>query len=574
MRKLSKELFAGLILALALLAPCAAFSGEDECAIDCWTVVPTVTMAGAPTNFKGYYTSPCTEPAMFAWDFGDGSPAKPWQYSERTFETPGTYNWTFTVTVAGATCTRRGSILVTPYADGCGFDGTSPPQGLSILGDAAAVGSSLSLTPDEADKRGAAWCMQMPNLVNGFEASFRFRINHAACECSDAGADGFALVINRTDLEKTSALGEGGSGLGYRYIWGLALEFDTYENAEMGDPNGNHIALMKNRQAVGLTANHQEEVASNSAVPELADGQVHLARFVYVPGNFKLYLDDSRTPVIDHDAMIEDLLSLYLGQAWVGFTAATAAEWESHEILDWSFTSGAPSCSLVCSASVPDSATLNTVSYFLGNAGPTHCTGEPSYLWDFGDGGTSTDQNPSYIYRKVGRFTWTLTVSVDDKSCAKSGEIEVSGPCTLACDASASVDHGDKPLEVAFSSTTTQSNCADNLTVAWDFGDGTTSAEQSPVHTYTTSGSFTWTFTALSGEARCTKSGTILVESGLPGDCDGSGTVSIGEVQRVINMFLGAAAPDCGADCDGNGQVSIGEVQKVINGFLGNPSSC
>jgi len=39
-------------------------------------------------------------------------------------------------------------------------------------------------------------------------------------------------------------------------------------------------------------------------------------------------------------------------------------------------------------------------------------------------------------------------------------------------------------------------------------------------------------------------------------------------VQRAINMFLGMEAPACGVDGDGNGTVSVGEVQQVINGFL------
>ena len=59
-----------------------------------------------------------------------------------------------------------------------------------------------------------------------------------------------------------------------------------------------------------------------------------------------------------------------------------------------------------------------------------------------------------------------------------------------------------------------------------------------------------------------------------PGDCDGNGTVSIGEVQKTINMFLRLAEPSCNVDCDGDGTVSIGELQKVINAFLGLPASC
>jgi PKD repeat protein len=67
---------------------------------------------------------------------------------------------------------------------------------------------------------------------------------------------------------------------------------------------------------------------------------------------------------------------------------------------------------------------------------------------------------------------------------------------------------------------------------------------------------------------------TLEPAPAIPGDCDGSGAVSIGEVQKAINMFLGSIPPDCGVDCNGDGSVSIGEVQKVINGFLGVATSC
>ncbi len=67
---------------------------------------------------------------------------------------------------------------------------------------------------------------------------------------------------------------------------------------------------------------------------------------------------------------------------------------------------------------------------------------------------------------------------------------------------------------------------------------------------------------------------TVQVISGIPGDCDGSGTVSIGEVQKVIRMHLRLDPPGCGADCDGSGAISIGELQKVINNHLRIPTPC
>ena len=80
--------------------------------------------------------------------------------------------------------------------------------------------------------------------------------------------------------------------------------------------------------------------------------------------------------------------------------------------------------------------------------------------------------------------------------------------------------------------------------------------------------------TVMAGGATCTRAGTVTVEPGLPGDGNGDGVVSIGEVQQAINMFLGTQPPGNGVDCNADGVVSIGEVQRVINAFLGLPASC
>ena len=53
------------------------------------------------------------------------------------------------------------------------------------------------------------------------------------------------------------------------------------------------------------------------------------------------------------------------------------------------------------------------------------------------------------------------------------------------------------------------------------------------------------------------------------GDCDGSGSVSIAEVQSAINIFLGLKAAALCVDRDSNGKVSNSEVQNVINFFFG-----
>lgn len=60
----------------------------------------------------------------------------------------------------------------------------------------------------------------------------------------------------------------------------------------------------------------------------------------------------------------------------------------------------------------------------------------------------------------------------------------------------------------------------------------------------------------------------------FPADCNENGEISIGEVQKAINIFLGLVPPACGVDRDGDGTVTIGEMQTVINGFLGLEDAC
>jgi hypothetical protein len=53
------------------------------------------------------------------------------------------------------------------------------------------------------------------------------------------------------------------------------------------------------------------------------------------------------------------------------------------------------------------------------------CTrGQPTYKWDFGDGSSSTDANPSHTYPKVGDFTATVTVTAG--AATATDEIDIT----------------------------------------------------------------------------------------------------------------------------------------------------
>ncbi len=114
------------------------------------------------------------------------------------------------------------------------------------------------------------------------------------------------------------------------------------------------------------------------------------------------------------------------------------------------------------------------------------------WSWDFGDGGTSTLQNPSHDYVNPGNYTVSLTVTGPGGSDTntKTNYITVEDPAVTA-NFSGTPTSGDAPLDVAFTDNSTGAS-----SWSWDFGDGGTSTAQNPTHTYTVAGVYTVTLTA------------------------------------------------------------------------------
>ena len=109
-----------------------------------------------------------------------------------------------------------------------------------------------------------------------------------------------------------------------------------------------------------------------------------------------------------------------------------------------------------------------------------------SWRWLFGDGGTSADQNPIHVYEDTGYFDVTLIVC--NSGCCDTIKfikyIHINPPIA----AFTTLFNCSKPKERVF---TDQSIGADEWN--WNFGDGNTSTQQSPVHTYADTGIYTIT---------------------------------------------------------------------------------
>lgn len=251
-------------------------------------------------------------------------------------------------------------------ADDVDYADFSDTTGLVLNGSAATAttpdGEVMRLTNAAGNRAGSIFSETRVD-ASDFSTKFSFRITEPGGSIFDGntenGADGFVFVVQPID----SSLGSLGQGIGYQGIGtSLGIEFDTWHNGANHDPSQSHIGVDLNG-----SVNHLSGLpTANITDPELDDGDQWFAWIDYdgTTLEVRLSLVDSRP----HDALISHPLDLpsVLGQdtAFVGFTSATGAAWENHDLLSWSYNGYTPA---ICPADLNGDGQLNffDVSAFL-----------------------------------------------------------------------------------------------------------------------------------------------------------------------------------------------------------------
>src|SRR5260221_6449313 len=134
-----------------------------------------------------------------------------------------------------------------------------------------------------------------------------------------------------------------------------------------------------------------------------------------------------------------------------------------------SFSCSALSCNFTSTSSDPDGSIA-------------------SYTWTFGDGATSTLQNPSHTYTAAG--TYSVGLRVTDNQGAQSTITTKSVTVTVPNQApTANFTFSCSGLGCTFTSTSIDPD-GSIASYSWTFGDGATSTLQNPSHTYTAAGTY------------------------------------------------------------------------------------
>lgn len=126
-------------------------------------------------------------------------------------------------------------------------------------------------------------------------------------------------------------------------------------------------------------------------------------------------------------------------------------------------------------------------------------TTNSSWFWDFGDGTQTSEQNPLHVYNTTGNYTVNLKVT-NDQGCfavfSKQAYIQIAGGVKSDF-ANSQPAVCQPPYNISF---TNNSAGPGTLTWFWDFGDGSTSTQPNPVHTYTAPGNYTVTMATTSSD--------------------------------------------------------------------------
>lgn len=186
-----------------------------------------------------------------------------------------------------------------------------------LVGTAAWVGDTVQLSPP-AGGTGCVWGKEPVSLLESFKVEFTFSLRRSF---TNPQADGLAFVIQ---TDGSSAMGDGGGGIGLLGLHGIGSVIQTYVN--------NHVGFT-------LDANPYD---AKAAPADLGAAKVVKGReyITYDAVNHVLSMNgriavDSRYYHVDDTANVDLAALLGSDTATFGFTASTGANYADQRIASW-----------------------------------------------------------------------------------------------------------------------------------------------------------------------------------------------------------------------------------------------
>ena len=236
----------------------------------------------------------------------------------------------------------------------------------------------------------------------------------------------------------------------------------------------------------------------------VATSKVHVLRVDWVNRKLMTGWDIDLTPFGTKDsrsvAVIND--QFYVGDGYDGRSTSDPLR-DAVFVFDVCCgSSPAPVASFTTTQAASPAYTLNFTD--------TSTNSPTGWAWDFDNNGStdSTVRNPQHTFPGAGDFTVKLTATNGTGPGTVTRSVHVDAPATpQAPTANFSFTTGAAARSVQFTDTST----GGPTSWAWTFGDGTTSTQASPLHTFPAAGAYDVTLTATNaqGSTSATKSVTV-----------------------------------------------------------------
>jgi gliding motility-associated-like protein len=339
-----------------------------------------------------------------------------------------------------------------------------------------------TLTDNAPGEAGSAWNQNQISLTNSFDFTFQI---YLGCNGLNGGADGMAFALQQVGTN----VGTAGGGMGIMGVApSVAVIFDTYNNGVGdGDIPQDHISINANGNI-----NHDggiDDLAGPLATLELEDCAWHDFQVIWNPSSLTLtvFLDG-----VLYFNYTGDIVNTIFGgnpNVFFGFTGGTG--WAANQQMFCTEVVASFNASNLATC-VGDQISFTDAST---SGGPI-----TNWNWDFGDGNTSTAQNPFHTYSTPGIYnvnlqvtdmagcidnTTTTVVVIQPMVTATSTAVSCNGACDGTVTASVT---GGVP----------------GSTFVWDNGLGTGST----INNVCAGGPYTVTVTTVNG---CTATANVMV---------------------------------------------------------------
>ena len=421
------------------------------CTLDCSASTTTFADAGETLYFWGSATpSGCAGPPLFDWDFGDGSAHSSLEDPTHAYTSGGTITWTLTVAVGDIRCTRTGTIsvcgleceAVVPAASRAGapvpFSATADATGcLSFnrydwdFGDGSAHATWSSPSHAYASPGTYTWTLTVENFTQSCTRSGTITIAEAVA-CNDCevtvpatGEVGVRVqVTSRTLPADCSAAVSYGFDFGDGFVayWGTGwhsyCQPGSYDWAATVTIDGTPCVRTGTIViAPPATLECSANFTSNGACPLEASywggagdcGTVASYQWDFGDGT---------------GATTEDGKHVYASQGTYPWSM-TATLLGVACTVNGSVTVNAPAAITASAAAAPRWGAPPLLVAFHGGAGPESCITAATWHWDFGDGASADERDPSHLYTAPGLYTWTLTVAAEGRTATRRGPVVV-----------------------------------------------------------------------------------------------------------------------------------------------------